>query len=238
MVLPNIRASVGRREALHLAHLVGRHDAASLASVHLQLEEGGLDALLDDPRVLNAVLSERDVRTRPELVFYVLVRQALLERGVADVAAADYVASMVVQFGYARRAYRVSEAEEAEYAYLVDLVDRLSEARGREAFMIRAHMGNFALWLTGLFPDFLEARVRRRGAPPVSYYERMGATGYSIASSSPEAESLGLREVLSSMAEHFAGVRSALNRLADRHLWRGGGDPVGRLLREVGYAAE
>lgn len=223
---------------MHLADLIGRHDPESHEAVHRQLEQGGLDALLDDPRVLNAVLTERDVQARPDLVFYILVRQALLERGVDDVASSDYVASLLVQFGQAGRAYRVSEDGEAEYVYLVDLMGKLSDARGREAFMIRAHMGNFALWLTGLFPDFLEARVRRRGAPPSSYFERMGATGYWTASASPEAASLGLRDVLASMAEHFEGVRSALNRLADRHLWRDAGDPVGRLLREVGYAAE
>ena len=238
MILPNIRASVGRGEALHLVDLVGRHDPEALHAAHEQLEHGGLDALLDDPRLLNAVLTERDVRVRPELVFYILVRQALLERGVDDVPSSDYVASLVVQFGQARRAYRVSRDGEEEYGYLVDLLDKLSDAGGSEAFLIRTHMGNFALWLTGLFPDFLEARVQRRGAPPVSYYERLGVNGYRTASTSPEAAKLGLREVLSSIGEHFAGVRSALNRLSDRHLWRDGADPVGRLLREVGYAAE
>lgn len=236
MIVPNIRASIGRSEALHLVELMGRHDPEAHASARAQLEADGLDSLLDDPRVLNAVLTERRVNVRPELVFYVLVRQALLERGVDDSGTADYVASLLVQFGERKRAYRISADGEAEYGYLVDLVARLGEARGSEAFLIRAHMGNFSLWLTGLFPDFLEARVQRRGAPPASYYEQMGASGYRAASEAPEAASLGVRNVLTSMATHFAGVRSALNRLSDRHLWRGGGHPLGRLLREVGYA--
>lgn len=236
MIVPIIRASIGRSEALHLVELIGRHDPEALEAARTQLEKGGLDALLDDPRVLNAVLTEQDVKARPELVFYVLVRQALLERGVEDAGTADYVASLLVQFGHRSRAYRISAGGEEEYGYLVDLVARLHDARGSEAFLLRAHMGNFALWLTGLFPDFLEARVHRRGAPPASYYERVGASGYRAASETPEAASLGVREVLRSMADHFAGVRSALNRLSDRHLWRGGGHPVGRLLREVEYA--
>lgn len=236
MIVPNIRASIGRSEALHLVELMGRHDPEAHAAARAQLEDEGLDSLLDDPRILNAVLTEQDVKARPELVFYVLVRQSLLERGVEDRGTADYVASLLVQFGQRKRAYRISTDGEEEYGYLVDLVARLGEARGSEAFLIRAHMGNFALWLTGLFPDFLDARVRRRGAPPSSYYERMGANGYRSASEAPEAVSLGVRDVLTSMADHFAGVRSALNRLSDRHLWRGGGHPVSRLLREVGYA--
>jgi len=238
MIMPVIRASFGRREALHLVDLLGRNDPELREAARERLEHGGLDALLDDPRVLNALLTDEDVKSRPELVFYVLVRQSMLERGVRDAAAADYVASLLVKFGQSGRAYRISQEGEEEYAYLVDLMTRLRSASGREAFLVRVHTGNFALWLSGLFPDFLDARVRRRGAPPISYYEHMGASGYQAAARSPEAAALGVKDVLESVARHFSGVRAALNRVSDRYLWRGSGNPVGRLLREVSYAME
>lgn len=238
MIMPVIRSSFERREALHLVELLGRSDPELYRAAQERLEEDGLDGLLDDPRVLNALLTDDDVKARPEIVFYVLVRQSMLERGVDDTVAADYVASLLVAFGQSRRAYRISEDGEEEYGYLVDLVTRLRDARGREAFLLRAHMGNFALWLSGLFPDFLEARTRRKGAPPISYYEQMGSTGYLMASRSPEAAALGLEVALGAVARQFSGVRSALNRVSDRYLWRGSGNPVGRLLREVSYAME
>lgn len=238
MIMPVIRSSFERREALHLVELLGRSDPELYRAAQERLEEDGLDGLLDDPRVLNALLTDDDVKARPEIVFYVLVRQSMLERGVDDTVAADYVASLLVAFGQSRRAYRISEDGEEEYGYLVDLVTRLRDARGREAFLLRAHMGNFALWLSGLFPDFLEARTRRKGAPPISYYEQMGSTGYLMASRSPEAAALGLEVALGAVARQFSGVRSALNRVSDRYLWRGAGNPVGRLLREVSYAME
>lgn len=238
MIMPVIRSSFGRNEALQLVELLGRCDPDLREAARKRLEEDGLDGLLDDPRVLNALLAGEDVKSRPEIVFYVLVRQSMLERGVDDPVVADYVASVLVAFGRSRRAYRISEKGEEEYGYLVDLVTRLGTASGQEAFLLRVHMGNFALWLSGLFPDFLEARMRRRGAPPVSYYERMGSTGYLMASRSPEASALGVDGALGSVARHFSGVRSALNRVSDRYLWRGSGNPVGRLLREVSYAME
>lgn len=238
MIMPVIRSSMGRKEGLHLVELLGRHDEQLAEAARERLEEEGLDGLLDDPRVLNALLTEKDVQARPAIVFYVLVRQSMLERGVDDPIVADYVASVLVAFGRSRRAYRISDEGEEEYGYLVDLMTRLREARGKEAFLLRVHMGNFALWLSGLFPDFLEARVRRRGAPPISYYEQMGATGYLTASESPEAATLGLESPLRTVGRDFPGVRSALNRVSDRYLWRGSGNPVGRLLREVTYAME
>jgi hypothetical protein len=238
MIMPVIRASLGRREALQLVDLLGRRDSVLREGARARLESDGVDGLLDDPRTLNALLTEEDVRSRPELVFYVLVRQSLLERGIDDPVAADYVASMLLRFGQRRRAYRISESGTEEYRYLVDLTGRLRSAGPGEAFLLRAHMGNFALWLSGMFPDFLDARVRRRGAPPIAYYESVGSAGYQLASESPQAEALGVSHPLASVGKHFSRVRAALNRLSDRYLWRSGGDPVGRLLREVSYAAE
>ena len=237
MILPTLRSSLSRRDAQQLVDLLGRHDESLREGAQSRLEEAGIDALLDDPRLPASLLSDPEIAVRPEVVFYVLVRHALLEGGVEDVAVADYVASMVMAFGQGGRAYTVRDGGEVHYRYLVDLVRDLNEAAPREAFLLRTHMGNYSLWLTGLFPDFLQARVRRRGAPPLQYYEEMGRVGYRDASESPEATALGLERHLRSVSDHFSGARVALNRISDRYLWRSGGNPVNRLLREVSALA-
>lgn len=233
MILPTIRASFGRRDALHLVDLLGREDEELRTAARNRLEEEGVDSLLDDPRVLNALLTDREVSAPPTLIFYVIIRQALLEGGLDDPATADFLASLVVAFGRARRAYRISDDDEEEYHYLVDMVAGMASTEERRAFLLRSHLGNFSLWLAGLFPDFLAARSRRRGAPPLDYYERMGRTGYRLAADSPAARALGVDELMRGMARDFPGLRVALNRVADRYLWPEASDPVGRLLREV-----
>ncbi|HSH75752.1 MAG TPA: hypothetical protein VLA09_08725 [Longimicrobiales bacterium] len=233
MILPTIRASFSRRDILHLVRLLGHGDEEILVGAERRLDEEGADALLDDPRVLNALLTDPAASAPTNLVFYVLVRHALLEVGISDRATADYVASLLVAFGRAGRAYRVSDSTTDEYHYLVDMVARLAGAERHEAFLIRSHLGNFSLWLSGLFPDYLEARSRRKGAPSIRYYERMGSTGYHLAARSPLAAKLGLERVLSEVSEHFAGVRNALNLVSDRYLYPRSGNPVNRLLREV-----
>ena len=237
MILPNLRASFGRRDALHLVELLADRDAELKELARERLDADGMDTLLDDPRVLNILLTNPEVKAPPPLVFYVLVRQALLEGGIEDRRTADYVATMVLSFVRSGRAHRVSEADPHEYRYLVDLVIKLADTTPREAFLLRAHLGDFALWLSGLFPDFIEGRARRRGAPPMGYYERMGATGYALASESPEAASLGLTEIFSGVSRHFSGVRIALNRVSDRYLCPGRGNPVEQLIREVSSRA-
>jgi hypothetical protein len=232
MILPMIRASFSRKDVLHLARLLGHGDEEIRRGAEQRLDDEGADALLDDPRVLNALLTDPDAAAPTNLVFYVLVRHALLEVGVRDRATADYVASLLVAFGRAGRAYRLSESTTDEYFYLVDMVEKLATADAREAFLLRSHLGNFSLWLSGLFPDYLEARSRRKGAPSIRYYERMGSTGYRLASRSPEAASLGVERVLAEVGDHFQGVRAALNLVSDRYMYPTG-DPVSRLLREV-----
>lgn len=233
MIMPTIRASFGRRDALHLVELLGRDDPELRDAARRRLEEAGVDSLLDDPRVRAALLTDGAASASPEIVFYVLVRQALLEVGVEDRATADFVASLVFAFGRGGRAYRVSDASDEEYHYLVDMMMKLASARDREAFLLRSHLGNYSLWLAGLFPDFVDARRRRRGAPGVGYYEQVGRTGYRMAARTSEAASLGVEGIFDSVATHFPAVRTALNRVSDRYMWPRAGDPIGRLLREV-----
>lgn len=233
MILPTIRAALSRSDAQQLVGLLGRSDPELGEAARLRLEENGIGSLLDDPRVQNALLTATDVSVPSPIIFYVLVRQALLEGGIDDENTSDYVASMLVSFGRAGRAYRVSDGDDAEFHYLTDMISELRSADGRRQFLLRVHMGDFALWMSGLFPDYLEARTRRKGAPPIAYFEEWGATGYRNASESIEAGELGMNTVLRDVANHFGAVRSALNRISDRHFWPASGDPVGRLLREI-----
>lgn len=233
MILPTIRASFSRHDAIHLVNLLGRHDPELRDAARDRLETDGADALLDDPRVLNAILTDPEVKAPPALVFYVLIRQSLLESGVTDRGLADYVASVVLAFGQGSRAYRVSEDADEEFRYLVDMMVKASGSSQREAFLVRTHLGNYSLWLAGLFPDYLEARTRRKGAPPMAYYERVGSTGYRQAAESKEAQQLGVEKILAEVGRRFGEARTALNKVADRYLWPEAGDPVGRLLREV-----
>jgi hypothetical protein len=233
MIVPNIRSSFGRPEAAYLIWLITRGNEQNKEAWESRLHEEGFDAILDDPRTFNALLSGRQLSSAPpELVFYLLVRHALLEDGVTDRAMADYLAALISAFGREGRAYHI-ESEPVEYRYLVDIVAEGDRASGRRAFMLRAHLGEFALWLSGLFPDHIAARVHRRGAPGMDYFEQLGSTGYRMASRFSDAEEIGLSDLYRNCADFFPALRIALNRVADRHLFPATGDRIDRLLRQV-----
>lgn len=227
MIHPNVRASFGRKEAEFLLSLAGPHGEE-------RLREQGIDALLDDAAVVRSLLRQGGIGIVPApLFFYALARHALLAREILDRQMADYVAAILMEFGKAGRAYR-AEGDERQYFYLVDILAALEEARGEQEFRLRVHLGNFALWLGGVFPDHITHRVQRRGAPPLSYYDELGATGFRTAAGMELALRHGLGDLFLRFADRFSDVRSALNGLSDALFYPSPSDAVERVLREVG----
>ncbi|MEJ2215022.1 MAG: hypothetical protein P8099_00265 [Gemmatimonadota bacterium] len=234
MILPNVRASFGRVEAGFILGILAGGDSDVRRNLDDRLRDDGFDGILDDPRTLNAVLTEPRARgLTPGLFFYVLVRHALLESGVDDRTLADYIAAMLLEFGREDRAYRIDASDGETYFYLVDIVGALESAKGRRAFLLQVHLGDFALWLSGMFPDAIMERTLRRGAPGLKYYEEMGSTGYRLAAEMRQAGDSGLDGVYRRCATIFPDVRVALNHISDRYLFRERGDRVNRLLRQV-----
>ena len=235
MILPNVRASFGRAEAGYVIWLLTRGSESAREREEQRLREDGFDAVLDDPRTLNALLANQGgLSTAPQsLVFYVLVRHALLEHGISDRTLADYVSALITNYGKGTRAYRIDEDDPTEFSYLVDLVSAAQSATGQHAFMLQAHLGEFALWLSGIFPDFITTRVQRRGAPPIQYYENLGASGYRSAAHSANAQKHGMNEVYNICADAFPELRVALNSISDRHFFPARASSIERILRQV-----
>jgi hypothetical protein len=230
MIRPNVRLSFGRREAELLLALAGP-DGES------RLREQGIDVLLDDATLVRELLKRGGVEAAPApLIFYLLVRHALLERAVLDRQIADYTAAVLLEFGRLSRALPdgLLEVGSANGTfYLADVLEELERARGEREFLLRAHLGNLALWLAGVFPDHVTHRVQRRGAPPLSYYDELGAAGFRTAGRMEMALRLGMGDLFLKIADDFSHVRSALNGLSDALFFPAPGDSVERLLREV-----
>lgn len=234
MIRPNVRASFGAREVRWLVRLLGGEDEERREEWSDRLEEKGVDAVLDDARTRRRILSAEGIGLAPPgLVLYVLVRQSLKEAGVESRLLADYVTALVLEFGREDRAHRISEFDDREYDYLVEILDDMLEAEGRRAFLLRSHLGNFALWLSGLFPDHVTSRVHRRGGPGLDYYEEMGETGYRMAAEDPHAPETSLRDVYREVADRFRDVRRGLNQFSDELLLPSPSAPVDRLLRQA-----
>lgn len=233
MILPDVRASFGRDDAARLVYLLAR-EGEDRTRLETLVSERGIDALLDHPRAPGALTAEPGLTALPLTLFsYVALRHSLLEGGVESRLLADYVTSIFLHFASETRAHRIAAYDDCEYHYLVDLMEEIAEADGRRGFLLSAHLGNFALWLSGLFPDWICTREQRRGGPDLGYYEAMGQTGFSLAADAPFARRQKLDGCYRDAAKTFTALRVALNRFSDRFLTPRPASPVDRLLRQV-----
>ena len=65
MILPNVRHTVARGDAAFLIWLLTRGAEAARAREEARLRDEGLDAILDDPRTLNALMAGREFSSAP-----------------------------------------------------------------------------------------------------------------------------------------------------------------------------
>jgi len=219
MILANVRGRLRAQDLRVVATALAGGDVRRREDYERLLLEEGPDRLLDHPGLLEALLAIRTLIVPSPLLFaYVAVRHTLLAAGVIDRDLADYLAALLLEFGDHDRSTRVRRHDDQTYAYLVDIVGDLTglDDTGERGFLLRAHLGNYSLWLAGLFPDFIEARRSRKGGPDLPYYDELGRQGYQLASQHHLAGSYGVAEIYRNAAERFPTLRAALNRLSDQ----------------------
>lgn len=219
MILANVRGRLRAQDLCLIALALARGDATRRERYERLLLEEGPDRLLDEPGLLEALLALRTlIVPSPALFTYVAVRHNLRAAGVDDRELADYLAALLLEFGDHDRHTRIRRADDETYHYLVDVVEDLTGAddAGERGFLLRVHLGNYSLWLAGLFPDFIAARRSRRGGPDLPYYDELGRQGYQLASEHRLAERFGVAAIYRAAAERFPTLRVAFNRLSDR----------------------
>ena len=233
MILANLRERLTDADLQLVVELLSRGQAGDRRYYTELAEKEGPDRLLDDPGLME-LLAAHSPLTAPSapLFLYVTLRHTLRDCGIQDPRLADYLGAMLLEFGHHDRAYRVAPHDDDTRRYLVDIVTELSGAEGRRAFLLCVHLGNFSLWLSGIFPDYITAQNTRKGAPGFAYYDELGARGFRLAADHGLARELELDSLYASVADLFARIRVALNRVSDRVFFPHVSSPD-RLMRQV-----
>jgi hypothetical protein len=233
MILANTRQGLSRDDAQLAVRLLARQSGEEMGAVERRLADLGIDSILDDPQLAQALMrSPQGAWASFPLFAYVMVRQALRRVGEGDRGLADYVTAIVVHFGLRDRSRRIGESDDQTYEALTDLCQDLDDPDARRSFMVRTHLGNYSLWVSGLFPDFVEQRRWRRGGPDLEYYEEMGRRGFQLAADHRLAEQHGLATLYATAAERFGLLRVALNAVSDSLFFPNVHSPE-RLMRQV-----
>ncbi|MFO1477121.1 MAG: hypothetical protein U1F98_10775 [Verrucomicrobiota bacterium] len=183
----------------------------------LLADEESRDQVLDDEALFHAVLERRGcLRISSRFYFYIIVRNVFRRASIEDRRVADYVAEVLAEFASAERARCVVPGEAGPLDYFYEMIAALHRADDRTGFWIRAHVGNYSLFLSGLFPDRIRARCELRGCPDIQYYDAMGRANYRAAGGHRLAQKYELSGVFNILSERFSESRHALNDIADR----------------------
>lgn len=227
VIRPTCRIQLTPDDITFITQVLGQGVAENEALTRLLADESSRDTLLDDERLLRAILEARAcLRISTPLYFYVLVRQAFLRAGIGDRDLADYVAAMLAEFADVEATRLRLRREAPPLEYFVDMLAALPVSDDITRFYLRMFMGNSSLFLSGIFPDRIRRRAERRGAPGLSYYTGVGRVSFREARDHRLARQYELAAIFDQLAEGFEETRRALNDLRERLICLDDHDPA------------
>ncbi len=230
MIRANCRARFTAADFDFVVRTLARSAIDRVSLVDLLRDTETRDSILDHPRLIEAILSNAgQLRISSQFYFYVLARHVLQQAGVVDRKLCDYVGSLLETFSRANRLQAPDKIDNPEmsgaregfrrnaYGYISDMLIALTHATPEQAFLLRAHVGNYSLFISGIFHENTQRRSLR-GGPDLKFYEEVGRTNYQLVASHATARHCELNDVFEELADRFRDVRLALNQLSDQLL--------------------
>jgi hypothetical protein len=217
LIQSNCRAQFAAEDIDFILSVLGGKIGTAECLVQLLADEDSRDLILDDEALLHALLERRGcLNVSSRFYFYILVRNVFRRSDIQERVVADYVAEVLAEFALAERSRCLLPGQSNPLDYFFEMLGALRTADERTSFYIRVHMGNYSLFLSGVFPDRIRFRAEMRGFPDLKYYEEVGRAQYRMASDHRLAHRYDLTGIFSTLAERFGATRLALNDIAER----------------------
>ncbi|SRR5579862_113284 len=218
MIKANCRARFTAEDFDFVVKTLSKSKADAVTLVDLLVDLDSRDAILDHELLFQALLTtQATLSISPQFYFYVLTRHVLKETGINDRPLSDYVASLLEAFSRTARLATPASEPGNPVEYISDMLLALRNASPVQTFLIRAHVGNYSLFLSGIFHENVLRRTQR-GAPDFSFYEDLGRMNYKVVANHSVARSAELSSIYEALASDFRPIRVALNHLSDRLL--------------------
>jgi len=219
MIHANCRVRLTADDFSFVVRVLSQSESDRVSLVKLLTDEETRDQILDHEVLVRTILeSPERLPISPQFLFYILCRKVLRETSVQSRETSDFVASLLSGFLQTMQLGSPEELGRRSRHYISDMMIMLGKANTREAFLLRSHIANYTLFISGIFAENVATRSQHRGAPDISFYEEMGRMNYRAASEYREAKKFQLQSIYEELAESFHEVRLALNDMANRLL--------------------
>ena|ERR1700730_1333460 len=217
MVRANCRERFTGADFDFIVRSLARSQTDRVSLVDLLSDAETRDSILDHPQLVDAILSNpAHLHISSQFYFYVLARYVLRQAGILDRKLCDYVGSLLEAFSRANLLHQPDTGNRA-HEYISDMLIALQRVTPEQAFLLRAHIGNYSLFISGIFHENAQRR-HERGGPDLKFYEQIGRTNYQLLAEHATARRCELDDVFGGLAGCFHDVRLALNQLSDRLL--------------------
>lgn len=215
MIRANCRERFTAADFDFIVRTLARCQTDQVSLVDLLSDSEARDSILDHPRLVDAILSNpAQLRISSQFYFYVLARYVLRQGGILDRKLCDYVGSLLETFSRANQLHRPDTIDGRAHEYICDMLIALQRVTPEQAFLLRAHIGNYSLFISGIFHENAQRR-HERGGPDLKFYEQVGRANYQLLAEDATARRCELDDVFGGLAGRFHDVRLALNQLSD-----------------------
>lgn len=144
-------------------------------------------------------------------------KQSTIQSFLADQQLTIYLVNMLDDFIDTRNVHSMPTSEDKEYHYVFEMIEASQNSSDTEAYRIFCHIGNYSLYLTGIFPDWIRYRHERKNRPmKVDDYSDYGKTYFKRASNHRLAKEKHMKPVLKKLSQGFDLVRTGLELLFKR----------------------
>ncbi len=217
MIRANCRERFTAADFDFVVRTLSRSPTEHVSLVDLLSDVETRDSVLDNPRLVDAILCNAGhLHISSQFYFYVLARHVLQRAGMNDRKLCDYIASLLEAFSRAS-VLRAPHTADSVQQYISDMLIALQRVTPEQAFLLRAHVGNYSLFISGIFHENMQRRSLR-GGPDLKFYEQIGRTNYQLVAAHATARRCELNDVFEELADRFREIRCALNRLSDQLL--------------------
>src|SRR6266567_8718369 len=166
MIQPNCRVQFAAEDIDFILSVLGQKLGTAECLIKLLADEDSRDLILDDEALFQALLERRGcLQVTSRFYFYILVRHVFRRSDIQQRSVADYVAELLAEFVLAERSRCLVPGQTNPLDYFFEMLGALNTADERTSFYIRVHMGNYSLFLSGVFPERIRFRSEAKGFP-------------------------------------------------------------------------
>jgi hypothetical protein len=217
VIQANCRAQFTADDFSFVVRVLSKSPRDAVSLVSLLSDEAERDAILDHDLIYHSLVDQTGcLQVSAAFYFYVLTRRVLRRVSLEERALTDYVAAVLLAFSHTNQLGAASgKAASPNFGYISDMMTQLNTCPPEQAFLLRTHLANYTLFLSGMFAERVQAHAERRGAPSLGFYEAIGQSSYLSSARHPQARRSELGLIFEMLGNEFRRVRLALNDLTD-----------------------